>query len=92
MNDGITAPLAGQFAACVREVRAEEGLTQDQFAERLGIKKRYLAGIEAGEYNLTFAVAEELGRKMGITFTARKGEAHSGAAFRRSGRSRQATS
>ena len=35
------------------ELRQELGLTQEQFAERLGIHPRYLARLERGGQNLT---------------------------------------
>lgn len=51
----ITAPLVilGQR---IRERRKALGWTQEEFAERAGIDRSYVGGVERGDRNLTFTV------------------------------------
>ena len=48
----------------VRRIRAELGITQEQFAERSGFSQQYLSGLERGRRNPTvvtlFEIAEAL--------------------------------
>lgn len=40
-----------QFGARVRELRREQGLTQEQLAEKVGLHWTYIGGIERGVRN-----------------------------------------
>jgi transcriptional regulator with XRE-family HTH domain len=45
-------------------------LSQEAFAEVLGVHRTYLGGIERGEHNLTLKSVERLAEKIGIEPTA----------------------
>jgi transcriptional regulator with XRE-family HTH domain len=49
----------------IRELRISSGLSQEAFADRCGLHRTYVGGIERGERNLSFAnllrVASALG-------------------------------
>lgn len=53
------------FGACVRRWRLERELSQEELAERAGLHRDYVGGIERGERNVgvkaVFALARGLG-------------------------------
>lgn len=44
----------------IRETRKALGFTQEQLADRAGIDRSYIGGVERGERNLTFKVLCEI--------------------------------
>jgi transcriptional regulator with XRE-family HTH domain len=44
----------------IRETRKALGLTQEQLADKAGIDRSYIGGVERGERNLTFKVLCEI--------------------------------
>ena len=44
----------------LRAYRMERGLSQEAFAEVLGVHRTYMGGVERGERNLTLKSAEKL--------------------------------
>ena len=56
----------------IRRARVEQGLTQAEFARRMGVKPPYVASLEAGKRNVTLGqlanIADALDRGLDITF------------------------
>jgi transcriptional regulator with XRE-family HTH domain len=56
----------------IRRARIEQGLTQAEFACRMGVKPPYVASLEAGKRNVTLGqlanIADALQRGLDITF------------------------
>ena len=50
----------------LRAFRESEELSQEAFAERLGVHRTYMAGIERGERNLTLRSVERIADKLKI--------------------------
>ena len=50
----------------VRSYRRKRGLSQEAFADVLGVHRTYLGGIERGEHNLTLKSVERIAAKLGI--------------------------
>jgi len=48
--------------------RINEGLTQKEFSEKLGIKQTKLSKLESGEYNYTIKILWEISQKTGLNF------------------------
>jgi transcriptional regulator with XRE-family HTH domain len=57
----VTTRLSERFGACIRELRAEAGLTQIEFAERCGFSQTYLSRLENGNANPSLNAIEVLG-------------------------------
>lgn len=59
------------LAATLKEERLRAGLTQEQFAERIGTKKSYISRLENGkadvQLNTLFRIFEGLGRRVSLT-------------------------
>ena len=50
----------------LRAYRSERGLSQEQFAELLGVHRTYMGGVERGERNLTLKSVERIAQKISV--------------------------
>ncbi|WP_453984290.1 helix-turn-helix domain-containing protein [Brevibacterium casei] len=50
----------------LRRHRLRLGLSQEAFAERLGVHRTYMGGVERGERNLTLKTVERLAETVGV--------------------------
>jgi transcriptional regulator with XRE-family HTH domain len=55
------------FEQRVRELRAEAGLSQEEFAHRVGLDRTYVGGVERGERNLGLDNIYRLADALGVT-------------------------
>ena len=49
-------------------VRAAQGLTQEEVAERSGFSQQYLSGLERGRRNPTVVTVYELAQALGVSY------------------------
>ena len=54
----------------VKRYRLEQGLTQEQFADKSGLSQQYLSGLERGRRNPTVVTLFELSSALGISHVA----------------------
>ena len=57
---------SSRFGAAVREARATAGLTQEELAERAGLDRSYIGGVERGDRNPTLLVIEKIAQGLEI--------------------------
>lgn len=50
----------------LRAYRRQRGLSQEAFADVLGIHRTYMGGLERGERNLTLRSVERLAHRLGV--------------------------
>lgn len=50
----------------LRRLRKQRGLSQEDFAEVLGLHRTYMGGVERGERNLTLQSVERLAERLGV--------------------------
>ncbi|NMP22641.1 helix-turn-helix domain-containing protein [Sulfobacillus harzensis] len=55
--------IAKQFIG----IRLELEMTQEQFAEHIGVKQSFLSQLENGEHNLTIETLQQLAQRAGAT-------------------------
>ena len=59
------------IAQALKEERIKSGLTQEQFAQKLGTKRAYISRLENGKYDIQlstlFHIFEALGHKIKLT-------------------------
>jgi len=58
------ATLRKQFGQRLREIRSERGLTQERFAEMLGISVDFLSLVERGRNAPSFETLELLSKRL----------------------------
>lgn len=51
----------------VQRLRHEQGLSQEELADRAGLHRTYVSGVERGVRNPTLTVIERLARALGVT-------------------------
>ncbi len=68
-------PLLAEFGAAVRRLRQERGWSQEELAERVGIHRTYMGGVERGERNISLINIGRIARAFGVTLAALMAEA-----------------
>lgn len=58
--------LQQRVGRSLRTYRQAKGLSQEAFADVLGVHRTYLGGIERGEHNLTLRSVERIAGRIGI--------------------------
>ncbi|MDO8049283.1 helix-turn-helix transcriptional regulator [Janthinobacterium sp. SUN211] len=69
----------------VRTRRVAQGLSQEAFAEVVGLHRTYVGGIERGERNVTISNLSKISAKLGISLSLLTGEAEGLAQTRANG-------
>jgi transcriptional regulator with XRE-family HTH domain len=59
--------LQRTFGCNLRAHRKGCGLSQEEFADVLGVHRTYMGGIERGERNLTLKSVERIARRLKVT-------------------------
>lgn len=54
----------------VRQLRMEQGMTQEEIAERVGVSRQTIISIESGRYNPSIVLAFRLARVFGESIEA----------------------
>jgi transcriptional regulator with XRE-family HTH domain len=58
-----------QFGSRVRELRLKTGLSQEEFAFKVGVHRTYLGGIERGERNPSLKNIAAIAKALDITLS-----------------------
>jgi len=59
--------LQQRLGANLRSRRLAEGLSQEAFADVLGIHRTYVGGLERGERNVTLRTVERFADRLGVS-------------------------
>ncbi|MHC2068148.1 helix-turn-helix domain-containing protein [Bremerella sp. T1] len=62
-----TADILVRFGKRVRELRTEQGYSQEAFADACELDRTYVGGIERGERNLALRNIERIAETLGIS-------------------------
>lgn len=54
------------FGKNLRAYRRAKGLSQEAFAEQLGVHRTYMGGLERGERNLTLRSVEKIAARLNV--------------------------
>ena len=55
------------FGDAVRKARTASGITQEELADRAGLDRSYIGGVERGDRNPTLNVIEKIAQGLGLT-------------------------
>jgi transcriptional regulator with XRE-family HTH domain len=58
-----------RFGQRVRELRKEQGYSQENFAYACGLDRTYMGGIERGERNLALRNIEKIAETLGVSIS-----------------------
>ena len=58
--------LQRRVGESLRRLRIERGLSQEAFADVLGVHRTYMGGVERGERNLTLKSVERIADRIGV--------------------------
>lgn len=64
---GKRADILERFGQRVRELRKEQGYSQEGFGAACGLDRTYIGGIERGERNVALRNIEVIAQTLGIT-------------------------
>jgi len=63
------ADIAVRFGICVRERRMALGLSQEAFADKCGLDRTYISGIERGRRNVSLRNIEKIAKTLGASIS-----------------------
>ena len=64
---GKRVDILERFGLRLRELRKEQGYSQERFAAACGLDRTYVGGIERGERNVALRNIESIAQTLGIT-------------------------
>ena len=62
----VPAKVVNQFAKRLREMRMEQGLSQEKLGALAGVHRTYIGMLERAEKNITLANMEKISRALGV--------------------------
>lgn len=69
MNEGLTEPLLKALGQRIRELRTEQGYSQESFADKCGVHRTFMGTIERGESNLSFQNISKVATTLDISLS-----------------------
>jgi transcriptional regulator with XRE-family HTH domain len=63
------ADITVRFGLRVRKLRTAKGWSQEVFAEKCGLDRTYISGIERGKRNVALRNIEQIAKALGVTLS-----------------------
>jgi transcriptional regulator with XRE-family HTH domain len=69
MEEGLPNLLLKALGQRIRELRTEQGYSQEAFADKCGVHRTFMGTIERGESNLSFQNIHKVAATLGVTLS-----------------------
>jgi transcriptional regulator with XRE-family HTH domain len=69
MKEGFTNLLLKALGQRIRELRTEQGYSQEAFADKCGVHRTFMGTIERGESNLSFQNIFKVATNLGVSLS-----------------------
>ncbi len=66
MDEGLSKLLLRALGQRIRELRAEQGYSQEGFADKCGVHRTFMGTVERGESNLSFQNIAKVATTLGV--------------------------
>ena len=66
--------LRVRFGRRLREIRVEQGISQEKLAEKSGVLRTTISRIETGRYNASIDIVDKITSAMCVTFEMKKSD------------------
>lgn len=61
--------IAINFGSKIREMRIQTGLSQENFARKIGMNRTYYASVEQGKRNISIVNVEKIANGLGVSLS-----------------------
>ncbi len=61
--------ITAQIGTRIRELRMQTGLSQEKFAQKIGMDRTYFASVELGERNISIVNIEKIANGLNISIS-----------------------
>ena len=58
-----------KYGKIIRQLREKNGVSQEKFANMIGMDRSYYATIEAGKHNVTLSKIEDIANGLGVSIS-----------------------
>jgi transcriptional regulator with XRE-family HTH domain len=69
MNEAFPGVLLRALGQRIRELRTEQGYSQEAFADKCGVHRTFMGTVERGESNLSFQNIAKVARTLGVSLS-----------------------
>ena len=69
VEEGLSNLLLRALGQRIRELRTEQGYSQESFADKCGVHRTFMGTIERGESNLSFQNIAKVATTLGVTLS-----------------------
>lgn len=70
VNEVLPSAMLRALGQRIRDLRTEQGYSQEAFADRCGVHRTFMGTVERGESNLSFQNIAKVAATLGITLSA----------------------
>lgn len=63
----MPSSIHAKFGINLRRLRHDQGVSQENLAERAGLHRTYVSSVERGERNVTLETIEKLSKALGVS-------------------------
>ena len=70
MDDVLPKLLLKALGRRIRELRSEQGYSQEAFADKCGVHRTFMGTVERGESNLSFQNIHRVASHLGVSLSA----------------------